>query len=72
MKDYYETFGTDNEITEEKINQILTQKRLKLIYQTGQDLFNKSRRLFEKHDEFVIQLSAEMWNFNFTTLFKID
>jgi len=72
MKDYYKTFGTESEITDERINNILTQDRLKLIYRTGQDLFDKSRKLFEKHDEFVIQLSAELWNFNFTTLFQID
>jgi hypothetical protein len=72
MSGYYKTFGTESEVTDEKINYILTQERLKLIYRTGQDLFDKSRTLFEKHDEFVIQLNAEMWNFNFTTLFKID
>ena len=72
MKGYYKTFGTESEITDEKINHILTQDRLKLIYRTGQNLFDKARILFEKHDEFVIQLSAELWNFNFTTLFQID
>jgi len=71
MKDFYKTFSTKAEITDENINHILTQDRLKLIYKTGQELFERSRRLFEKHDEYVIQLSAEIWNFNFTTLFKI-
>lgn len=72
MKDYYRTFGIDSEITDDKINQILTQERLKLIYKTGQELFDRSRKLFEKHGEFVIQLSTEMWNFNFTTLFQVS
>lgn len=72
MKDYYKTFGTESEITDKKISRILDQDRLRLIYKTGQDLFDKSRILFKKHDEFVIQLNAELWNFNFTTLFQID
>lgn len=72
MKDYYQTFGVDDEITDERINHILNQDRLKLIYETGQELFNQSRKLFEKHDEFVIQLSTELWHFNFTTLFEIS
>jgi hypothetical protein len=72
MSGYYNTFGINSDVTEDSINQILTQERLKLIYKTGQELFEKSRKLFEQHDEFVIQLNAEMWNFNFTTLFKID
>lgn len=71
MSGYYETFGYDSEVTDDKINKILTQERLKEIYKTGQQLFEKARKLFEKYDEFVLQLSAEMWNFNFTTLFKI-
>jgi len=72
MSGYYKTFGINSDVTEDRINQILTQERLKLIYKTGQELFSNSRKLFEKHDEFVFQFNAEMWNFNFTTLFKID
>lgn len=72
MKDYYQTFGVNDEITDERVNYILNQDRLKLIYKTGQELFNQSRKLFEKHDEFVIQLSTELWHFNFTTLFEIS
>lgn len=72
MKDYYKTFGVNDNITDERVNQILNQERLKLIYKTGQELFDNSRKLFEKHDEFVIQLSTELWNFNFTTLFEVS
>lgn len=71
MKNFYTTFGLTSEITDDKINFILNQERLKLIYKTGQELFDKARKLLENHDEYIIQLSLEMWNFNFTTIFKL-
>lgn len=72
MKNFYRTFGLTSEITDDKINFILNQERLKLIYKTGQELFDKARKLLEKHDEYIIQLSLEMWNFNFTTIFRVN
>lgn len=72
MKDFYKTFGVKTDISDEKINFILNQERLKLIYKTGQELFDKARIMLEKHDEYIILLSAEMWNFNFTTIFRLS
>lgn len=72
MKNFYRTFDPTSEITDDKINVILNQNRLMLIYKTGQELFDKARKILENHDEYVIQLSLEMWNFNFTTIFKFN
>ena len=69
MSGYYKTFGINSEITDERINQTLSQERLKMIYITGQNLLDKARKLFEKNDEFVIQLNVELFNLNFVTLF---
>jgi hypothetical protein len=71
VKGYFETFGNSSEVTEEKINQILSQERLKLIYRTGQKLFNEARILISKYDEYLLQLILEIQNLNFTTLFEI-
>lgn len=72
VKNFYRTFGFTNEITDDKLNFILNQERLKLIYKTAQELFDKARKLLENHNEYIIQLSLEMWNFNFTTIFKLN
>ncbi len=71
MRDYYASFGASSEITDEKISEILSQKRLKLAYTTGQGLFDKARKMIEKHDEFILQLLIEIQNLNFTTLFEV-
>jgi len=71
MKGYFKTFSISTEVTDEKINEVLTQERLKLIYRTGQELFDKARRLIEKHDDYILQLLIEVQNLNFTTLFEI-
>ncbi len=71
MQNYYNTFNFSADVSEEKINQILSQERLKLVYKTGQELFNKARKLIEKHDEPILQLLVEIQNLNFTTLFEI-
>jgi hypothetical protein len=71
VKGYFETFGNSSEVTEEKINQILSQERLKLIYRTGQNLFNEARKLISKYDEYLLQLIIEIQNLNFITLFEI-
>jgi hypothetical protein len=72
MKGYYNKYGISAEVDEEKINKILDQDRLKLIYRTGQNLFEKARNLIEKHDEYLLQLLVEIQNLNFTTLFKVE
>ncbi len=71
MTNYYASFGSSSKITDEKISEILSQKRLKLVYKTGQGLFDKARKLVEKHDEFILQLLIEIQNLNFTTLFEV-
>jgi hypothetical protein len=71
VKGYFETFGNSSEVTGEKINQILSQERLKLIFRTGQKLFNEARKLISKYDEYLLQLIIEIQNLNFTTLFEI-
>jgi tetratricopeptide (TPR) repeat protein len=71
MKGYFERFGISSVVTDEKVNEILTQDRLKLIYQTGQELFDKARWATEKHDDYILQLLIEIQNLNFTTLFEI-
>lgn len=72
MSGYYNQFGLENEVTDEKINKILSQERLKLVYKTGQELFDNSRKIFKKYDEFILQFNTEWWNFNFTTLFRLS
>jgi hypothetical protein len=72
VKGYFEKFGSSSEVTEEKINKILSQERLKIIYRTGQKLFGEARKLVSKHDEYVLQLLIEVQNMNFTTLFEIE
>ncbi|NWF89546.1 MAG: hypothetical protein HXY50_08805 [Ignavibacteriaceae bacterium] len=42
---YFSTFGYQSEVTDEKLNKILDQHRLKKIYKTGQELFSNARRL---------------------------
>lgn len=72
VKGYFEKFGNSSKVTEEKINQIVSQERLKLIYRTGQKLFAEARKFVSKHDEYIIQLLIEFQNMNFTTLFEFE
>ena len=72
VKGYFEKFGNSSEVNEEKINKILSQERLKLIYRTGQKLFGEARKLVSKHDEYILQILIEVQNMNFTTLFEIE
>ena len=69
---YYKNFGYPSEITDEKLNKVLDQERLKLIYRTGQELFSKAREYVEKHDEDMLQLLIEIQNLNFSTLFEVN
>jgi hypothetical protein len=71
VKDFYKTFGTDSIVTEEKINQIITEERLRLIYQTGQKLINNARKILEKYDENILQYHLEMQHLIFNSLFEI-
>lgn len=71
VKDYYKTFGTKSEVTDEKIHQILTEDRLKLIFSTCQRLFDRSRNILEKYDEYIFQYQLEMQNLIFNSLFEI-
>lgn len=71
MKGYFNKFGISTEVTDANINEVLTQERLKLIYNTGQELFDKARKAIEKHDDYILQLLIEVQNLNFTTLFEI-
>ena len=72
VKGYFEKFGNSSEVTEEKINQIVSQERLKLIYKTGQKLFGQARKFVSKYDEYILQFLIEIQNMNFTTLFEIE
>ena len=72
VKGYFEKFGNSIEVTEEKIDQILSQERLKLIYKTGQELFGEARKLVLEHDEDILQLMIEIQNLNFSTLFEVN
>ena len=69
---YYKNFGYPSKITDEKLNKVLDQERLKLIYRTGQELFSKARKYVEKHDEDMLQLLIEIQNLNFSTLFEVN
>jgi hypothetical protein len=71
MKGFYEHFGSQTEITDEKINLFLSQERLKHIYAEGLKLYEKSRKILEKHNEYIIQFQVELHNLNFLNLFEI-
>lgn len=71
MKGFYEHFGSQAEITDEKMNSFLSQERLKHIYTEGLKLYEKARRILERYDEYIIQFQLELHNLNFLTLFEI-
>lgn len=72
VQGYYSRFGTSAAVSEESVNKVLDQDRLKLIYKTGQNLFAEARKLIAKHNEDMLQLLIEIQNLNFTTLFDVS
>ncbi|OGU53836.1 MAG: hypothetical protein A2006_03785 [Ignavibacteria bacterium GWC2_35_8] len=70
MTGYYEIYGFQDEITDEKITAILDQERLKTIYTIVHELFDKARALFEKHDEYIILLTHEIQFYNINSLIE--
>lgn len=71
MAGYYTRFGLDKEITDDNINIILDQQRLKKIYSKVMELFSEARTIFEKYDEYIILLSHEMQLFNINKIFEV-
>lgn len=72
MQGYYSQFGLKEEISDENINKILNEERLKLIYKTVHELFDKARSIFEKHDEYIFLLTHEIQFFNINSLITIE
>jgi len=71
MSGFYKKYGKDTKITNELINEFLTSERMMLFYNTTQDMFDLSRKIFIKYNDEIFLLCLEIYNYRFNRMFEL-
>jgi hypothetical protein len=67
---FYKKYGTENEITDEMIKEFFTEEKLLNLFNYIENLFEKSREIFTKHEDDILLLVLEFENYSFTSSFE--
>ena len=70
MKGFYSQFGGSNKINQKIVTEYLTDERVGKIYSKGNELFDLSSNLFEKHNDEILILYNEIQRYRFNEIFE--
>lgn len=69
LSGFYKKYGKD--IIDENISEFLTQERIMKFYNTTQNMFDYSRKIFTSYNDDIFLLCLEIYNYRFNKLFEL-